>query len=231
MLTVGLFLVLYVVVSTGVPVYYHLQEHGVVNWIQVCLAFFLPLNSLICIWEISLSVYIKQIRADYLKMLKVWKGREFDCVIDFFCSPMSMSELFTLSYWGRVWSTYSLYDPSYSNKESFGFFVDCSNGWSFLFPSLFFLYCMTYDYALFLDSPITPRTLGLIGLVPFYVEFHGTIVYFSSYLANQRYKNFTLAEVVLFIGGSNGLWIIFPVIGMYACYDMIQTDSMAILRT
>jgi hypothetical protein len=154
MVTVGTFLVSFVVLSTGLPIYYHHLTHGVVNWYHVALSFFLPLNSLICFWEIGLSLYIEKIKADYLKLIKKWKGNEFGCCIDFFNTSMSFTQLFSLSFWSRVWSTYSMYDPSYSNKESFGFFVDISNGWSFLFPSLFFLYCMTYDFSLFLSSVV-----------------------------------------------------------------------------
>ena len=101
MVTVGIFLVAYVVLSTGIPIYCHYQEHGVVNWYHVCLSFFLPLNSLICLWEIGLSLHIKKIKADYLRLLKTWKGREFGCVIDFFNSPMSITQLFSLSFWSR----------------------------------------------------------------------------------------------------------------------------------
>ena len=77
----------------------------------------------------------------------------------------------------------------------------------------------------------SPRTLGVIGIIPFYVEFHGTVVYFTSYILNKRYKGFSTTEVALFVGGSNGLWFVFPLIGCYVCFDMIQTNSMDILRT
>jgi hypothetical protein len=226
MMTVGLFLVLYVVCATGVPIYLHFQEHGVFNLYQVSLAFFLPLNMLICIWEVSLGLNIDHIKLEYKALAKSWRRKEFACVIDFFNSPMSLKQLFNLRYWSRVWSTYSLYDPSYQNQESFGFFVDVSNGWCFFLPSALLLYAMTYD----VDWLMSPRTLGCVGLVSCYAMLHGTCVYFLSFFFNGRQKRFGSFEVALFIGGSNGLWFVFPLIGMVACYSMIQTDTMACWR-
>jgi hypothetical protein len=60
-----------------------------------------------------------------------------------------------------VWSTYSLYDPSYCNRESFGFFIDVGNGWTTLVPSLVFVWGLTYDI-------LEPRALGIMGCLMFY---------------------------------------------------------------
>lgn len=60
-----------------------------------------------------------------------------------------------------MWSTYSLYDPSYSNRESFGFFIDVGNGWTTLLPSALFMWGITYRL---LDA----RLLGLMGCLMFY---------------------------------------------------------------
>jgi hypothetical protein len=224
--TVGVFLVLYVVLSTGASIYLHEKEHGVVNWLQCCLAFFLPLNSLICVWEISLFINIDHIKAEYTKLKRNFKGKELEACANFFTAPLSLSNLFSLKYWSNVWSTYALYDPSYSNKESFGFFVDVSNGFSFLLPSLLYLYAMTYDISTYMSA----RALGLMGLVKFYVEFHGTCVYFLSFFFNRRYKGFSNFEVGLFVGFSNGLWFVFPLLGCYASYYLIESNSFAVLR-
>jgi hypothetical protein len=222
--TVGSFLVTYVLLTTSIPIYLHYTEHNVFNVYQIALSFFLPLNMLICIWEIGLGLYITKIKKDYKDQLKIWKGNEFGSIIDFFHTPLTLYQLFTLKYWTRVWSTYSLYDPSYSNIESFGFFVDVSNGWSFLIPSGIFLYSMTYD------PPVDARTLAVMGLILFYVMFHGTCIYFLSFFLNGRHKKFGAFEVGLFIGGSNGLWFVFPLIGVFACYVMIQSNSYDIFR-
>lgn len=124
-----------------------------------------------------------------------------------------------------MWSTYSLYDPSYSNRESFGFFIDVGNGWTTLVPSLLFMWGVTF-------SLLEARMLGVVGLLMFYQvsedtptaqnilpqhckhctatqrhfihltlvsslsqEFYGTVVYFLSYVFNGRYKGKPISEV------------------------------------
>ena len=73
--------------------------------------------------------------------------------------------------------SYSLYDPSYCNKESFGFFADVGNGYTTLVPSFLYLFCMITK------SPIVePQIMGVIGILKFYQEFYGTVIYFLSYI-------------------------------------------------
>jgi hypothetical protein len=181
---------------------------------------------LICYFEMALGMYIDKIKVDYKAQSKVWRGKEFDSIIDFFYTPLTLGQLASPRYWTRVWSTYSLYDPSYSNMESFGFFVDVSNGWCFMLPSALFLYSMTYGPPSFMNI----RTLACIGLVSSWVMMHGTCIYFLSFFFNGRHKRFSAKEVALFIGGSNGLWFVFPLVGVYVCYDMIQTNSFDVVR-
>jgi hypothetical protein len=218
--------VLYVVLSTGASIYLHRKNYGAINWLQCCLAFFLLLNSLICVWEISLFVYIDHIKAEFTTLKRKFKGKELQACANFFTAPLTVADALSLKYWSKVWSTYALYDPSYANKESFGFFVDVSNGFTFLLPSLLFLYAMTYDVSAYISA----RALGLMGLIKFYVEFHGTCVYFLSFFLNHRYKGFSMFEIGLFVGFSNGLWFIFPLLGCYASYYLVETDSFDVLR-
>ena len=225
LVNVGVFLVLFVGLSTAVPIYYHQLVHGSLNWVHMSLSFFLGLNSLICLWEIALGLNITHIVGEFAALQSKYGKDRMGAVMAFFYTPLTLSTLFSLRFWGKVWSTYSMYDPSYSNRESYGFFVDVSNGWTTLVPSLLYLYAMTFPV-----PALTARMLGCIGLVKFYVEFHGTCVYFLSFFFNGRHRNKSLAEVALFVGLSNGLWFFFPLIGIYASYSMIQSDSFAVVR-
>lgn len=218
MFRVAHFLVLFVGISTCVPIFLHYRTFGVISWYQAALAFFLPLNALISVWEIALGIHINLIKSDYQKLQEKHGKNRMGAVVDFFVRPLSISDIFSLKVWSRVWSTYSLYDPSYSNQESFGFFVDVGNGWTTLIPSLVYLYGMTF--------PILPyQVLGAIGLVKFYQEFYGTVIYFLSFFFNKRYQGKSTMEVALFVGVSNGLWFIFPLIGMYCSWMMIQSNT------
>ena len=221
---VYLFLVVYVLIGTGCPIYLHYSVHDHISLLQATLAFFLALNALICLWEIGLGLHLKTIQKDYKKLSETFGKKRLQAVIDLMMYDMQWYEVFSLRFWSKIWSTYSLYDPSYSNPESFGFFVDVGNGWTTLIPTLVFLYSMTYH------NLIGARWLGLIGLIKFYQEFYGTCIYFLSFFLNQRHVNKSVFEVVMFVGFSNGLWFFFPLIGMYASYHLIETNSYAIFH-
>jgi hypothetical protein len=75
-----------------------------------------------------------------------------------------------------------------------------------------------------------PRTLGMLGLIKFYQELYGTCIYFLSYILNKRYKGRSAMEVSLFVGLTNGLWFIFPLIGMIASARMIYSGSFNVFR-
>ena len=219
-------LIIYVVVTFSAAIYYHRQKYNSINYYYAALAFFLPLNTLIGVWEISLGLNINHIHLEYQAFNKKYGNNKFDSVIDFFNYSVSIYELISLKFWSRVWSTYSLYDPSYCNKESFGFFVDVGNGWTTTIPSMLFLYCMTYDVTF-----VTAQTLGLIGLLKFYQELYGTCIYFLSFILNERYKNKSIAEIVLFVALTNGLWFVFPIIGMIVSYHFIISGDYSFVRS
>jgi hypothetical protein len=118
------FLILYVGLGTLGPALLHYYQNNVISHIQIALSFFLALNCLICVWEIALGLHISHIAEDYRMLSKKYEKNRFSAVTDLMFFPLSLSDTFSLKFWSRIWSTYSLYDPSYSNKESFGFFVD-----------------------------------------------------------------------------------------------------------
>lgn len=134
------FLVLFIIATFALSVGFHATYHGKqsLNPHYLALAFFLPLNTLICVWEIALGLHIDFIAKDYAKLKEKFGKAPFNAVIQFFVAQLSISNMLSLKFWTKTWSTYSLYDPSYSNRESFGFFVDVGNGWTTLVPSLLF---------------------------------------------------------------------------------------------
>jgi hypothetical protein len=194
------------------------------NSIHASLSFFLVLNMLICTWEMSLGYYIDEIAQEYRELQKKYAGRRWAAAAAFMSGSLTFSQAFSFRYWTKVWSTYSLWDPSYSNRESYGYFIDYGNGYSTLLPSVFFLVVMTAAQASLCDA----RIAGCVGLVSFYQELYGTIIYALSFFSNRRHQGKSFADVVLFVGGSNGLWAVFPLIGMYASFDMIMTNSYSI---
>lgn len=148
------FLILYVIVTTALLTANHSRVHG--SWFvqQSALAFFCSLNFLICLWEIALGWHIDLIKTNSDKLKKQFKTNVLGACIDFFLLELELSNILSGRFWSRVWSTYSLYDPSYANKESFGFFVDVGNGWTTIIPTILFCFAMTYH------DLFSPRWIG-----------------------------------------------------------------------
>lgn len=159
------FLVLYVLVCTGIFSVLHQRAHGGFCLPQVGLAFFLCLNFLICLWEISLGWHIDFIKKECERLHKKYKGNRLAACMSFFAMDLEAKDLFSGRFWSIVWSTYALYDPSYANRESFGFFIDVGNGWTTLIPTALFLVGMTFGV-------VPARVLGMVGLAKFYQVRH-----------------------------------------------------------
>lgn len=218
------FLITFVILTTAAPTYLYYSSFGSISAAHVNLSFFLALNSLICIWEIALGLHITKIAEDYRLFHKKYGKDRTNAVIDLMTHDLSLSEAFSLRFWGRIWSIYSLYDPSYSNRESFGFFIDVGNGWTTLLPTLLFLYSITTRDTSLLNA----CTVGMIGLVKFYQELYGTCIYFLSFFFNKRYVGKSYFEVLLFVGFTNGIWFFYPLLGMFISYHMIKSNTFEI---
>ncbi len=188
---------------------------------QIGLVFFLWLNAIIAFWEICLFLRIDLIEEEFADFRERYRGRELDRVIDYFGSEVSASKVFSPTTWSQIWSSYAIFDDSYANRKSFGFFIDVGNGFSTMLPTLLFLYGMTYHV-------LPARLLGIVGLLICYQMWYGTVVYFGSYVFNKRYVGHSPRNVAIFVGVSNGLWFTFPLWGIWAALQMIYTDSYAV---
>lgn len=210
-----------VVLGTLVPVVLHHEIHGVWNVHQMAMAFFLWLNTIIALWEICLFLRIDLIEQDHARFVKEYAGRPLDRVKDFFFTKISLAQVFSPSTWSQIWSSYALFDDSYADRKSFGFWIDVGNGFSMLLVSLLYLYGVTFQL-------LPAQLLGLIGLVACYQMGYGTVVYFSSFVFNRRYRGHSPGSLAVFVGLSNGIWIVFPVWGIWAAYQLITTGSYAV---
>lgn len=215
--------VLAIVLGTAVPIALHQHVHGAFNVHQAGLAFFLWLNAIIAFWELCLFFRIDLIEEQYARFRIEYKGRELDRVKDYFGAPVALRQIFSFTTWSEIWSSYAIFDDSYANRKSFGFFIDVGNGWSTMIPTLLMLYGMTYEI-------VPARVLGIVGLLLNYQMWYGTLVYFGSYVFNKRWVGHTRGNVALFVGVSNGLWFTFPVWAMWVSYQLIVTNSYALLR-
>ncbi len=215
------FVLLLLMAGTGLPIFFHYVTHGVVNWIQCALAFFLWLNVVICYWEISLGLRIDYIADEYAKICAGERGTRGQVVWEFFSRKITRENFASPTLWAHVWSSYASWDDSYADRKSFGFFADVANGISTLLPSFVLLFGMTW-------AILPPRVLGVIGLIFFYQFTYQTSLYFFAYVFNKRYRGLGPLGLIGWVGGTNGFWIAIPLIGIYASLRLIFENNFAV---
>jgi hypothetical protein len=208
---------LWAVVWVGIPVAVHSAMHGFSGW-QAALAFFLAINLMICVWEISLWHRIDDIR----RWFNTPKGQGDRPRGNLYTTSVSLREFASTKLWARTWLGYAYWDDGYADPKSFGWAIDVGNGFVTLLPSLLFLVGMTFQF-------LPPQVLGIIGLLVFYQKFYGTGLYFFQYLYNRRYEGRPLKGVIGVVGGTNGLWLLFPAIGLYVSIRLILDGNFNLL--
>jgi hypothetical protein len=217
-LPVSVWLALWMLFWVGGAVAAHYALHGVVNGWQVALAVFLAINLLICVWEISLWHRI----GDIQRWFHSPRGSGDRPRGNLYTTSISFTEFWSSRLWARTWLGYAHWDDGYADPKSFGFAIDVGNGFSTLVPSALFLVGMTVPI-------FSPVVLGIIGLLIFYQKFYGTCLYFFQYLYNQRYEGRPLSGVLAVVGGTNGLWFVFPAVGLYVCVRLILENRFDII--
>ena len=211
---------------------FSLPPISILGW---SIMFFNNLNVLIAFCEIALGKHISYIQGHFQSLKKEYreektgesKKPEYLAGFAYLNMPLSLRDIYDGGEkWSRMWSTYSLWDPSYSNPESFGFFIDVGNGWSTILP------CWLWNFAILFPHYFTPTNegdcsavvfLGFIGSCSYWQVLYGTIIYFLSFLWNKRYENKPLVEVLGFVGFANGIWFFFPIACLWACYQLLLT--------
>lgn len=206
--------------STTCGALYFLPYNGS-NWIVPALLFFNNLNILIALCEIALGLNIMFIKDDYRKLKETYKGKEVQACIAYLTMPLD-NGIFNAQDWSKMWSTYSLYDPSYQNHESFGFFIDFGNGMSTIPP------CLLWNFAMAFPKQVSPLLVGCIGIASYWQVMYGTIIYVLSFCFNKRYEGRNLGEVLGFVGFSNSLWFFFPILGLYASVCILRDGDLSV---
>lgn len=217
-------IVLFAVIGgTALPVWLHWRTHAAINVHQIGMAFFLWINAIIALWEICLFLRIDHIERQHAIFVPKYKGRELDCAVDFFKKSVPLGKILSPTVWADLWASYSVFDESYANRKSFGFFVDVGNGFTTFLPALLVIVGMTFEV-------IPARALGIVALILNYQMWYGTLVYFGSFLFNKRYRGHTPFNLALFVGFTNGIWFTFPVWGMVLAVQMIYSNSYVMFR-
>ena len=211
----------FVVGLTALHIWLHYETHGVFNAAQIGLAFFLVVNVMIAWWEIALFVSQDKIQAEYDALREPYRGREMQACAEVFSRPIPLTRLLSFDEWTRVWSTYSLFDPGYSDRRSFGYNIDVGNGFTTLLPATLFAFGMTFEL-------VPARVLGIVGIIVFWQMFYGTSVYFFQFFNNGRHRGHRVKDILLFVGVSNALWWLFPLLGLWASVRLILEGTHSV---
>ena len=201
----------------------HQRVHGVYNPTQIGLAFFLVINVLVAWWELALFFQQDQIHREYELTKEPYRGREIERISQIFARRIPVLQRLSFRQWTSVWSGYSLFDPGYSDRRSFGYNIDVGNGFTTLIPAMIFVFGMTFEL-------LPARVLGIIGLIMFWQMFYGTAVYFFQFFNNGRHRGHSLRDLLLFVGITNLMWFVFPIWGLGASIEMILNGSYQIFR-
>ena len=194
----------------------HARTHGVVSLTQALLAIFLTINVWICVCELSLLAYPRHIKTEAAAFASRYGAHTLPPV--FLFQPVRLEQVFSLKYWSVMWSTYSALDPSYTDTTTFGYCVDVCNGMSTLLPSIVCAIGMTYPV-------LSPRVLGMLGLVSYYQELYGTVVYYFQFFFNRRYAKLPTAMTLGIVLPANAIWVVMPALGMWASSRLIRDGN------
>ncbi len=212
-----------IVTGTAFHIWLHQRVHGAYNPTQIGLAFFLVINVLINWWEIALMVCQDQIRAEYETIKEPYRGREMQRIGEIFARPIPLLQVLSFRQWTTIWSSYSLFDPGYSDRRSFGYNIDVGNGFTTIIPAALFAFGMTFEL-------MPPRWLGILGLIMFWQMFYGTAVYFFQFFNNGRHKGHSVKDLLLFVGITNLMWFVFPIWGLCASIQLVLDGSYGVFR-
>jgi len=214
----------FVLLGAAAPIVAKIHLTGSASWGFIAVVGFTWINVMIALWEIALHLRIGLVEQQHQQFTREFsRGQELQQVFRFFTARLRPSDVLAPSTWAEVWSSYSLFDEAYANKKSFGFWVDTGNGFFTLLPALFFIYALTFE-------AVDPRIVGIVGLMFFWQMLYGTIIYFWAYICSGQYKGLSLGNLVAFVAGTNGLWMIFPAYVLYICVQFIMQNSYLVLH-
>ena len=140
---------------------------------------------------------------------------------------ITLKQALSLSHWKVVFAQYASLDPSYVEHTSWGFWIDCGNGFTMLAPSIALSIAVTGFPHVPAIAALSPRTIGIVTVVMNYQMFYGTVVYYVNYCYN-RYDVGASTASKLVVALSNALWIIGPLAWMYHGVRFIHDDSLAL---
>ena len=218
----GLLAVLAIALLTLLGIGARYRLNGDFNVLHGLFSVFFSVNLLICYWEACLFL-----RRDYIEKRTVyWRGRQRETgrrpVTEFLSTRVPLRRVLSPTIWADVWSTYSQFDESYSDRRTYGFNVDIANGFVTPAPTLILYVAYTVD--------ILPAVLaGILGVMLFWQWAYVTSVYLVSFFVAKRYRHITRGEMYAYILAMNSPWVLCALVGLYVSVRLILDGNYVVL--
>lgn len=212
----------FLVVVAGTAIGFRYSTQNSFDPIHVILTVFLAVNVLVCLWQWCLFL-----RRDYIgTRVEHWREQGVKMGVSaskaFMNTRLSLSQIFSVTFWSEIYSVYSVTDPAYTDKTSCGFNTDIWNGfWTFI-PTVLLLVTFASPF-------IPPFVTGVIGIALFHQWIFGTVMYSASFYVGGHYKSVSASDAFLFIWVINGSWILCAVLGFYVSVRLILDQNYEVL--
>lgn len=196
--------------------------HGDWNIAHGFFILFFSINLLICWWEICLFVRSDHVetRTEYWRARRAATGRA--PAAEFLFGNVPLARVFSPTTWADVWATYSQYDGSYADRRTYGYNVDIANGFVTPVPTLVLYAAYTIEF-------LPVLVAGLIGAVLFWQWFYVTSVYWVSFFVAGRHTRIDRRELLVYILGPNGFWVLGGLLGLYVSIRLIVDGDYGVL--
>ncbi len=206
--------------SLGLGVRYSMS--GEAHFVHGLFSVYFSINLVICYWEMCLFWRRDAIRprADAWRRWKKATGRV--PAFEFLWSKVPPSRFLSPDTWADVWATYSMADPAYEDRKTYGFNVDIANGFFTPIPTATLYAAFTLGFL-----PVT--WAGILGVMLFWQWTYVSSLYVVSFFVNQKQKRISRKELWGFIFGTNSVWIVTPAFGLYVSIRLILDGHYGIL--
>ena len=218
----GLLAALVVVLLALAGIVARYRIHGDLNAVHGLFSVFFSLNLLICYWEACLFL-----RRDYIeKRVLHWHRWQRETgrspAREFLFTRVPPGRILSPTVWADVWATYSMIDPAYADRRSFGFTADIGNGFLTPVPTLILYAAYTLGFV--------PAVLaGIVGVMLFWQWVYVTSLYWVSFIVAHRQAHITRGELFTYIAVPNAVWVLIPAFGLYVSIRLIVEGNYGVL--
>lgn len=209
-----------VLIVCGLGTRFYLKHE--LSIIYVILSVFFSINILICWWEVCLFLQRTRVenRTSYWRERRIQTGRLPH--VEFFTTKIPLKQAFSSKIWADIWATYAQYDPSFADRQTYGFNVDIANGFFTLLPTIFL-------YVAFTVNIVPAYIAGMIGLMLCWQWTYMTSVYWLSFFVAKRHHDIPRRDLYLYIFGTNAPWLLCPLFGLFVSIRLIVDGNYSIL--